>query len=173
MKIKKRSRPIISTKNGKDLIFESVTCAAKTLGVGMTSIYKCLRGELVSVKGFTFKLDSDILPGEVFRKHPIHDVEVSNKGRCLTRSKTKTYGWLTESGYRRVTLQKAFFVHRLVLETFKSISQDSLLFVDHIDRDRSNNCLENLRWVTSVQNNQNKSRPEAYRHPCPCCTCFQ
>ena len=34
---------------------------------------------------------------------------------------------------------------------------DGKPFIDHIDRDRANNSLDNLRWVTKQENNQNKT----------------
>jgi DNA-directed RNA polymerase specialized sigma24 family protein len=43
------------------------------------------------------------------------------------------------------------YVHRLVAEAFLP-NPDGLPQVDHIDGDRKNNRLENLRWVTARQN---------------------
>ena len=64
-------------------------------------------------------------------------------------------------GYKIVTLRKPcgasgcirtnFYVHRLVATAF--IPQNSAqVDVDHIDYDRSNNSVENLRWVTHQEN---------------------
>tara|TARA_R110000744_G_scaffold41339_2_gene93637 strand:- start:3435 stop:3899 length:465 start_codon:yes stop_codon:yes gene_type:complete len=49
---------------------------------------------------------------------------------------------------------KKFLLHRLLALTFIS-NPDNLPEVDHIDRNRSNNNLENLHWVTHLQNLQN------------------
>ena len=47
-------------------------------------------------------------------------------------------------------------VHRLVAETF--IKNDNLLLeVDHIDRERHNNNVDNLRWVTKSEQNENRN----------------
>jgi len=53
------------------------------------------------------------------------------------------------------------YIHRLVMEAFNG---ESKLTVDHIDRDKSNNRLENLRYLTQRENtvafqeqNENKS----------------
>lgn len=93
--------------------------------------------------------------------------EVSSTGNirnCLT-GKILSPNW-TQKGYRQVFLfpgggpSKVFRVHRLVLETFVGPPPPGCE-ADHIDRDRSNNALSNLRWVTKSENNKNRrdSRP--------------
>ncbi len=46
-------------------------------------------------------------------------------------------------------------IHRLVAETF-ILNPLNLPCVDHIDHDLSNNSVENLRWCTREQNQQNR-----------------
>ena len=46
------------------------------------------------------------------------------------------------------------FTHRLLALTYIP-NPDNLPFVDHIDRDKTNNSLSNLRWVTQSQNTIN------------------
>lgn len=45
-----------------------------------------------------------------------------------------------------------FSVHRLVMENFKPIPNMNNLQVNHIDGDKTNNCLHNLEWVTCEEN---------------------
>ena len=49
---------------------------------------------------------------------------------------------------RRYTSQ----VHRLVLKTFNPVQNMAELQVNHIDLDKGNNRLENLEWVTPLEN---------------------
>tara|TARA_R110000796_G_scaffold160120_1_gene276913 strand:- start:236 stop:721 length:486 start_codon:yes stop_codon:yes gene_type:complete len=47
-------------------------------------------------------------------------------------------------------------VHRLLAKAYIP-NLDNVAFVDHIDRDRKNNALDNLRWVTAQENTQNRT----------------
>lgn len=66
-------------------------------------------------------------------------------------------------GYKFVRLsngcgkRKHFRVHRLVYETFKSDIPDGFQ-IDHIDRNKANNSIENLRVVTGSENCRNTSK---------------
>lgn len=54
-------------------------------------------------------------------------------------------------GYRLVNLQgRLWYVHRLMAITFLNASE--VFEVNHIDKDKSNNCLDNLELVTHSQN---------------------
>lgn len=66
---------------------------------------------------------------------------------------------LDRHGYKYICLtknniQKKFKVHRLVLETF--VGDGSNLVCNHKDKNRINNNLENLEWVTIRDNNIHK-----------------
>jgi len=66
-----------------------------------------------------------------------------------------------KEGYYLVTLcknnyHKAYPVHRLIYEAFIApIDKDK--FIDHIDRNRLNNSLSNLRVVTQSENAKNRN----------------
>ena len=51
--------------------------------------------------------------------------------------------------------KRSFCSHKLVA-TYYIPNPDNLNHVDHIDRNRTNNNVENLRWVTQRENNHNK-----------------
>lgn len=64
----------------------------------------------------------------------------------------------SRGGYERVKLNygdrsKKMMVHRLVAMTFIP-NPDNKPQVDHIDRNRMNNCIDNLQWVTPCENMQ-------------------
>jgi hypothetical protein len=49
---------------------------------------------------------------------------------------------------------KSYVIHRLMGITHLS-NPNNLPIVDHIDRDKSNNKLSNLRWATNLENTLN------------------
>ena len=61
--------------------------------------------------------------------------------------------WVHTTGYMRVSLGRGAqrYVHRLVAEAFLP-NPESLPQVDHVDGNRTNNRLDNLRWVSARQN---------------------
>lgn len=63
---------------------------------------------------------------------------------------------IINSGYPTVLLYKngqetRLLAHRLVLEAFEP-NEDDTLVVNHIDRDKLNNDLNNLEWLTQSEN---------------------
>lgn len=70
--------------------------------------------------------------------------------------------WASAQGYLYVTLQtpegqKNFRVHRLVAQTFIP-NPEGKKEVDHINENKQDNRVENLRWVTSAENKANSSQ---------------
>jgi hypothetical protein len=57
---------------------------------------------------------------------------------------------------------KSFLIHRLVWELFNGPIPEGL-DIDHIDHDRQNNRIENLRAVTHAENQRNLSLPKHNR----------
>jgi hypothetical protein len=88
--------------------------------------------------------------------------EVSNEGhiRCISTGRLVKFG--DNHGYYRVSLtrttdhkQKHFLVARLVAIAFIP-NPENKPEVDHIDGDRHNNSVNNLRWTTHHENCNNQ-----------------
>lgn len=75
---------------------------------------------------------------------------VSNKGRVRKDSNGQIMVLSKNGGYLRITISK--HVHRLVAEAFIEKPDNERVWVDHIDGNRGNNNVENLRWVTPSEN---------------------
>lgn len=95
------------------------------------------------------------------RMHPTLDILVNSIGQVFIPDCYGNYRWTFGSkqvdGYMLVQIdKKRYVVHRLVAETFLP-NLEAKPEVDHKDRDRSNNCVDNLRWVTKSENRRNRS----------------
>lgn len=92
--------------------------------------------------------------------HPTLNIQVRSDGwiyrpALRNRKACWTRGYLDGTGYYRVRVDgKIYRVHRLVAETFIP-NPAGLPEIDHINRDRSDNRVENLRWATRSENTRN------------------
>lgn len=71
--------------------------------------------------------------------------------------------YITRAGYEIVTLmnkgkKRKGSIHRLVAETFLKKSHSEQNIVNHLDSNRRNNDVSNLKWVTSSENNLHSYR---------------
>lgn len=148
--------------------FENATKAGEELCINRHHISGVCRGERKTAGGFTFKYShGEDLPEEEWKE--VEGIMVSNLGRVYKVGKSrKSYGHLNSQGYYTTQFKRdQFLVHRLVMQAFH---QKSSLHVDHIDGDKENNNLTNLRYTTQSENNKNRKRPEKRKH-CKTCVC--
>ena len=118
--------------------------------------------------------------------HPTLGICIRSDGLiCLPATKRRkkavwTYGYIKPSGYMQIVLsKKTYLVHRLVAETFIQYPIPDGLQVDHINRKKNDNRVENIRLVTPSSNCRNTKQhdrvekrdhthtyddPKAYRH---------
>ena len=85
---------------------------------------------------------------------------VSNRGNVINNKSNKTVKKFYNMGYEIVSLfnanqQKSLKVHRLVASAFIPNPQNKRC-VDHIDNDKTNNKVSNLRWATHQENCRNR-----------------
>ena len=65
--------------------------------------------------------------------------------------------WLDGGGYVDCKLnRKTYLKHRIIAQQFLP-NPDDLAQVDHINHDKTDNRLENLRWVSASENQKNKT----------------
>ncbi len=89
--------------------------------------------------------------------------QVSNLGRVRNSSTGNILkNTIDTNGYHIMTLyqtgrKKKHSVHRLVAQEFIP-NPENKLFVDHIDRNKTNNTISNLRWCTHTKNTRNRTK---------------
>ena len=82
---------------------------------------------------------------------PPHRIRRKRDGLMLKTTLNKATGYVLVSLNRKTHLY-----HRILAKHFIP-NPDDLPEVDHADRDKANNSLDNLRWVNRSQNNNNRT----------------
>ena len=75
--------------------------------------------------------------------------------------KTRILKTRIDKGYVRICLEDnvQYRAHRIIAEHFiPNDDPENKIQVDHINHDRTNNRITNLRWVSPLQNTNNKSK---------------
>ena len=136
---------------------ERVKCTRCSAEVCRNKLKRHQRTQKCRLAGFAFlEIKDDVVapedPEEVWQKIGIYSVSTHGRMRGPTgvHPPTKSSG-----GYMRF---KSFWIHRLVAETFvQNPRPDIFDCVDHIDRNKENNCASNLRWVNQQLNQLNRA----------------
>lgn len=92
--------------------------------------------------------------------------QASNFGRIRSFKSNETYYLkmcIDKNGYRNVRMiaddntVKTIHVHKIISELFlEKVEADYRICVDHIDRDKTNNHVNNLRFVSYSENQKNR-----------------
>jgi hypothetical protein len=98
-------------------------------------------------------------------KNFIENIEVSNLGnirRNMITFHKEIKGSIMNKGYRYFQLNKKgkrqnYLIHQIVAKLFLGEKDDNMV-VDHIDRNKLNNKVENLRYCTQKENCKNQDR---------------
>ena len=135
----------------------------KNIHNGRNSIGNCTCGLSKSSYGFKWELikQEDVLPNEIWKQIVIENNNisynktyfVSNLGRFKnSRGIIMDNYRVNDNGYIRVFIHdKTYALHRLIALTFIQ-NPNNKQQVNHIDGNKTNNCLDNLEWVTISEN---------------------
>ena len=83
--------------------------------------------------------------------------EIYNKMGLKRKPRERTDGYLYYGLYKEGK-QKSIYIHRLLGLQFIP-NPDNKLCIDHINRNKQDNRIENLRWATHTENMNNRNRP--------------
>lgn len=123
-----------------------------------------LRGikvQLIEVKKTAYyKILDDSIFNLQFLAYPFDDrYEVAKEGYARSIETKRLVGRLDDRGYVTINGQhQKLSIHRMVMETYKPIENMTNFVVDHIDGIRDHNDINNLRWLTIRQNNEEKDK---------------
>lgn len=114
---------------------------------------------MVRVRGYFTKISKYKMTEEIWKVIDFDTrYSISNHGNVVSRAcgaERQLRPYLNDHGYYSVTIKrKKYNVHRLVALIFIP-TNDTSLHIDHIDGDKLNNMVDNLRWCTQKENNNN------------------
>ena len=136
--------------------------AAKFYGIASSGISSVLAKKRPSAAGFKWSyVDKEIKNGEKWMSVNMSNLkfvyQISNLGRIKNVQTGRISVGTMSCGYRRTQLTyndgkvNNYLIHRLVMSTFEP-NTDTSLIVNHEDGNKTNNKLENLKWVTYSEN---------------------
>jgi len=112
---------------------------------------------------------SDIIIKDNIRYRMVKNLLISETGQVVNVKTNQQLGSQDMYGYLTVLIDnKRHRIHRLVAFLFKPIdgkknlTDYKKLHVDHIDRDKTNNHINNLRWVTAEENMQHAAASHTF-----------
>jgi hypothetical protein len=146
-----KERKVVKMKLVIEEIYESIQQAGNCNNVEACTISNRIKHQTIVNNEMFFHYDP-VEEFETWVSHPILPIDVSDLGRI--KYKNGRIANLTGKRYLKITVDgECFNVHRLVAETFLENVEDKP-FVHHIDHDKNNNRLDNLMWVTHMENVQ-------------------
>jgi hypothetical protein len=163
IKINKKKVIQFDKENNKINEFESIEKAAKHINLTYHAIIRVLKNKNKTAGGYIWKyMDCKDEPREVnlqdYLKINNYNYMINNKGDVYSNKTKKNLAPIkNQNGYYYITLtnkngKKNFYIHQLVAKYFIKNINDDKKFVNHINRIKTDNRVENLEWVTHKEN---------------------
>ena len=106
---------------------------------------------------------------EIVDREKIH---ISSHGRLKsfkTEEKGRILKFATVRGYKTITLRladggrRSYYIHKLVADHFLKKDDDAQRYVIHLDHNKENNQMENLKWATKEQKEKHQQENPLWR----------
>lgn len=144
-------------------VFNSITEASTIFKISRRAIQLVLNGKNKTAKGFLWKYEDeyfqkqhcDISSGKkinnyenylVFPNGSIYNTVIKRYVKPIKNASGYCYVSLSQSG-----LKKNFYIHRLIAEAF--LTKPDNCDINHKNKKRDDNCVDNLEWVSKSVNN--------------------
>jgi hypothetical protein len=176
--LKIKSKKINMFDKNKNFIktYNSIKEAACENNLDSGSITKVCKKILKTTGGFYFEYDNN-LPLEknntynytVINNYPNYGATIDGKIINIKKNKELSYSYV--DGYKRVSItnnenkRKSLLVHRLIAETYIE-NPTKKVYVNHINKIKHDNKIQNLEWVTASENNFHKCNFQATLSNC-------
>ena len=150
--------------DGREEMYNGVEEAARAAGVCASTVTQSAKSTAAKryKKAYWQYVDVSDEEGEFWacpRSLRYRGLCVSNVGRVKSKYGVVSRGFPIEDGYLKLRVNdRCYGVHSIVNETFNGHPADIRMTTDHIDRDRRNNRVDNLRWSTRHGQSHNSSR---------------
>ena len=86
-----------------------------------------------------------------------YEIEIETPHRIRKRSNKRIVSQFVINDYVRVRLNGRNYLYHRILARHFIPNPENLPQVDHIDRNKTNNSIENLRWVSAGENLRNRT----------------
>lgn len=157
------SRPVLQLTSAGILVerHDSNKSAATKYGIQASSIYLCCNGKITNAGGFVWKYaDINEYEDEIWKELTLDErcIRVSNLGRIKFENNRITEGFVDSgAGYRRISIthggqEHTYRLHRLVLMAHDNITEPDKYVVNHKDKNKLNNRVDNLEWCLQSDN---------------------
>jgi hypothetical protein len=163
------SRFIYETFNGPiDIKDKIIFIDNDNSNFNISNLKKVKRSDVIKINNIDDKILTDST--KKWKNIPGYDnYKISSDGICFSLHSGILKPSLYESGYYAVTLSKnnkpvKKVIHRLVFEIFNNKKCEKNMVIDHIDRNKLNNNITNLREVSRSINGLNVEKKQLINH---------
>ena len=140
--------------------------AADELKIEQTGISLACRKGLKTYKGYKWDYYEEIIEGEIWKKLKFGDkiLGASSHGRIKFPNGDTIYGNILDDGYMGIKFNyKQYRMHRIICFAFKPIKEHMKYIVNHKDKNPQNNHIDNLEWLSRLDNTIHRYHPDDYK----------
>lgn len=150
-----RRRPILQEALSGEIIqiWRDATEAGKSIGITASPIRLACKTRKIC-RGFRWSYYQEVIKDEIWQNITLQEttIGISTCGRIKFPNGRISYG-SQHQDYRRTNIKgKNYYMHRLVCTVYNPLENYEGLEINHKDRNKANNNINNLEWCTRSEN---------------------